>query len=316
MNLEIGQYIIGAIIFIFSAYILTMIKSLLIKAFKEKPKTSFSKVFQQIGWPFTIFISLVISLKFIDSSFIPDNYLFLVSFVVISYYSLKIIQFILDYFFKPKEEEFALIIKFVRIAITWIVWFVVFISILNNLGFNVSTILTSFGILTIAIVFTVQNILMDIFSYVFIYLDKPFKIGDFIVVGSESGTVKKIGLRSTRVLSLKGEELIFSNRKLTDNVIHNHRKMVKRRKTFKIRVSQDTSLKDLKNLLSEIKKIIKEEEITELERVHLGDIEGSLFIFEAVYYIKSNEYNVYMDVQENINFKIKAFLEKNNIKLI
>lgn len=316
MSAETGQYIIGAIIFIFSAYILTMIKFLLIRLFKEKPKSFLPKIIQQIGWPFTIFISLIISLRFVDASFIPDNYLFLISFVFISYYSLKIVQFLLDYFFKPKEEEFGLIVKFVRMAITWIVWFVVFISVLNNLGFNVSTILTSFGILTIAIVFTVQNILMDIFSYIFIYLDKPFKIGDFIVVGNESGTVKKIGLRSTRVLSLKGEELIFSNRKLTDNVIHNHRKMIKRRKTFKIRVSQDTSLKDLKRLLNEIKKIIKDEEITELERVHLGDIEGSLFVFEAVYYIKSNEYNVYMDVQENINFKIKEFLEKNNIKLV
>ncbi|HQM24641.1 MAG TPA: mechanosensitive ion channel, partial [Candidatus Pacearchaeota archaeon] len=123
-------------------------------------------------------------------------------------------------------------------------------------------------------------------------------------------------LRSTRVLSLKGEELIFSNRKLTENVIHNYRRMIKRRKTFEIRVSQETSSEDLKKLLKEIKNIIEKEELTEIERVNFRDIEESVLIFEAVYYIKSSDYNIYMDVQENINFKIKEFLDKKNIKLV
>ncbi|HOC53759.1 MAG TPA: mechanosensitive ion channel family protein [Candidatus Pacearchaeota archaeon] len=314
--LRIGQYILGAVIFIILAYIITIVKNFLIKFSQEKLGEFYYKALKQFGWPFTVFISLAISIQFIDVSFIPKEYLFLVPFIFISYYALKVIQIFLDFFLKPKDEEFASIIKFTRNAITWIIWFVVIVLVLNNLGFNISTILTSFGILTIALAFTIQNILTDIFAYVFIHLDKPFKIGDFIVVGTESGTVRKIGLRSTRVLSLKGEELIFSNRKLTENVIHNYRRMIKRRKTFEIRVSQETSSEDLKKLLKEIKNIIEKEELTEIERVNFRDIEESVLIFEAVYYIKSSDYNIYMDVQENINFKIKEFLDKKNIKLV
>jgi len=298
------------------AYIITIVKNFLIKFSQEKLGEFYYKALKQFGWPFTVFISLAISIQFIDVSFIPKEYLFLVPFIFISYYALKVIQVFLDFFLKPKDEEFALIVKFTRNAITWIIWFVVIVLVLNNLGFNISTILTSFGILTIALAFTIQNILTDVFAYVFIHLDKPFKIGDFIVVGTESGTVRKIGLRSTRVLSLKGEELIFSNRKLTENVIHNYRRMIKRRKTFEIRVSQETSSEDLKKLLKEIKNIIEKEELTEIERVNFRDIEESVLIFEAVYYIKSSDYNIYMDVQENINFKIKEFLDKKNIKLV
>ncbi|HNP79628.1 MAG TPA: mechanosensitive ion channel family protein [Candidatus Pacearchaeota archaeon] len=314
--LRIGQYILGVVIFIILAYIITIVKNFLIKFSQEKLGEFYYKALKQFGWPFTVFISLAISIQFIDVSFIPKEYLFLVPFIFISYYALKVIQIFLDFFLKPKDEEFASIIKFTRNAITWIIWFVVIVLVLNNLGFNISTILTSFGILTIALAFTIQNILTDVFAYVFIHLDKPFKIGDFIVVGTESGTVRKIGLRSTRVLSLKGEELIFSNRKLTENVIHNYRRMIKRRKTFEIRVSQETSSEDLKKLLKEIKNIIEKEELTEIERVNFRDIEESVLIFEAVYYIKSSDYNIYMDVQENINFKIKEFLDKKNIKLV
>lgn len=314
--LDIGQYILGAIVFIVSAYIITVIKSFLIKFFQEKSKEFSLKLVKQFGWPFTVFVSLVASVQFFDISFVPAEYLFLVPFIIVSYYSLKVIQLFLDLLLKPKDEEFALIVKFIRHSITWVIWFVVLVLIIKNLGFNISTLLTSFGILTIVIAFTIQNILIDVFAYIFIHLDKPFKIGDFIIVGNESGTVKKIGLRSTRVLSLKGEELIFSNRKLTENVIHNYRRMIKRRKTFEIRVSQETSLDNLRKLLEEIKKAIKEEELTETERVHLRGIEGAFFVFEAVYYIKSSDYNTYMDVQENINFKIKEFLDKKNIKLV
>jgi len=314
--LRIGQYILGAVIFIVLAYIITIVKNFLIKFSQEKLGEFYYKSLKQFGWPFTVFISLAISIQFIDVSFVPKEYFFLVPFIFISYYALKVIQIFLDFFLKPKDEEFASIIKFTRNAITWIIWFVVIVLVLNNLGFNISTILTSFGILTIALAFTIQNILTDIFAYVFIHLDKPFKIGDFIVVGTESGTVRKIGLRSTRVLSLKGEELIFSNRKLTENVIHNYRRMIKRRKTFEIKVSQETSSEDLKKLLKEIKNIIEKEELAEIERVNFRDIEESALIFEAVYYIKSSDYNIYMDVQENINFKIKEFLDKKNIKLV
>jgi small-conductance mechanosensitive channel len=314
--MNFGQYILGLVIFICSAYVLTLFKSLLIKFFEAWVGEFAAKFIKLFGWPFTVFLSLLISLQFIDTSFISDKYLFLVPFAIISYYSLKIIQLFLDLLLKPKDEEFAVIIKFVRNAITWIIWFIVLVLVLKNLGFNVSTLVTSFGVLSIALAFTIQNILMDIFSYFSIYLDKPFKIGDFIIVGTESGTVKKIGLRSTRVLSLKGEELIFSNRKLTENVIHNYRRMVKRRKTFEIKVSQETSLENLNKLLKELKKIVKEEKLTEIERIHFKDIVDSAHVFEAVYYIKSNDYNIYMDVQENINFKIKEFLEKNNIQLV
>ncbi|MFA5369079.1 MAG: mechanosensitive ion channel domain-containing protein, partial [Candidatus Paceibacterota bacterium] len=148
-----------------------------------------------------------------------------------------------------------------------------------------------------------------------IYLDKPFVVGDFIIIGEESGTVKKIGIRSTRVLSLKGEELIISNRKLMDNVIHNYKRLVKRRKTFLLKIAGNTNSKKLKEALDIIKNAIKKQDLVEYDRVNFSDIVGGGYIFEAVYFIKSNDYNKYMDIQESINFKIIEDFEKKDIKL-
>jgi small-conductance mechanosensitive channel len=146
-------------------------------------------------------------------------------------------------------------------------------------------------------------------------LDKPFVVGDFIIIGEESGTVKKIGIRSTRVLSLKGEELIISNRKLMDNVIHNYKRLVKRRKTFLLKIAGNTNSKKLKEALDIIKNAIKKQDLVEYDRVNFSDIVGGGYIFEAVYFIKSNDYNKYMDIQESINFKIIEDFEKKDIKL-
>lgn len=171
------------------------------------------------------------------------------------------------------------------------------------------------GVGGIAIAFALQNILSDVFSAFSIYFDRPFEVGDFIVVGQRAGTVKKIGMKSTRVQLLQGEELILSNREATTTSIRNFKKMEKRRVEFTIRVSYETPTEKLKKIPEIIKKIIEKHELAEFEMVHFTEFGTFGLNFQIVYYIKTGDYNKYLDIQQDINFAIKVTFEKEGIEM-
>ncbi len=276
---------------------------------------------QSIGWLFCVVFSLFVASQFLILGEDFKKWFDIFSFLVFLYYGLQIVQTIVDLWIlkikdkKEGDEDYVGMAKFFRGFLKWFIWIIVVLLVLQNIGFNISTIVAGLGVSGIIIAFALQNILLDLFSFLSIYLDKPFVVGDFIIIGEESGTVKKIGIRSTRVLSLKGEELIISNRKLMDNVIHNYKRLVKRRKTFLLKIAGNTNSKKLKEALDIIKNAIKKQDLVEYDRVNFSDIVGGGYIFEAVYFIKSNDYNKYMDIQESINFKIIEDFEKKDIKL-
>jgi small-conductance mechanosensitive channel len=170
----------------------------------------------------------------------------------------------------------------------------------------------------IVIGFALQHVLSDFFSAFSIYFDKPFEIGDFIIVGDYSGTVTKIGMKSTRVQLLQGEELVLANSELTKTSIRNFKKMKRRRINFSFGVTYDTPLKKLKMIPEIIKKIInpeKLEHVHRLDRIHFTEFGDFSLNFEVVYYMKSQDYVKYRDTQQEINFRIKEAFEKEGIEM-
>ena len=171
------------------------------------------------------------------------------------------------------------------------------------------------GVAGIAIAFALQNVLSDVFSAFSIYFDRPFEIGDFIIVGEYAGIVTKIGMKSTRVKLLQGEELVLSNRELTSASVRNFKKMKKRRIMFHFGVTYDIPLKKLKKIPEMVKKIIDGVELADADRVHFREYGDFSLNFEVVYYMKIGDYVRYMDTQQEINFAIKEAFEKEGIEM-
>jgi len=190
-----------------------------------------------------------------------------------------------------------------------------FLSVLAAFDIDLSGVVVGLGVGGIAIALALQTILSDAFSAFSIYFDKPFEIGDFIIIGDHAGTVKKIGIKSTRLQLLQGEELILSNKELTTASVRNFKKMKKRRVVFTLGVTCDTSLKKLKKIPGIISGIIKGMELAELDRVHFTEFGDFSFNFLVVYYMKTDDYVKYMDTQQEINFAILEAFEKEGIEM-
>src|SRR3989339_59832 len=269
-----------------------------------------------------IVIALFIALKFVILPKSVNRILEGLFIIIIIFQVIKFIQAFIIYFFNKiseKEQESErnseMAIKGITLVIKIILWTIGFLLILSNLGLNVSTLVASLGIGGIAVALAVQSILSDIFSSFSIYFDRPFEIGDFIIVGEHMGTVKDIGIKTTRIQSLQGEEVIISNKELTSTRIQNFKRMQQRRIVFKIGVNFETSLEKLKRAGEIIKETIKIQENVQLERVHFVNFGDYSLNFEAVYFVLNSDYNLYMDIQQNINFEIKESFEREGINM-
>jgi small-conductance mechanosensitive channel len=232
------------------------------------------------------------------------------------YFFIKIINYALENYWLKKEEDVTKErnIKAIMPIIKAIVWGLGIVFLLNNLGFKISTVIAGLGIGGAAVALASQAILGDLFSYFAILFDRPFEIGDFIIVEDYLGTVEHIGIKTTRVRSLSGEQLVLSNTDLTSSRLRNYKRMQNRRIDFKLGVTYDTGLKQLKKIPIIIKNIINNTNDTIFDRAHFFSYGDFSLIFEIVYYTIGRDYNKYMDTQQEINFKIKEEFEKRKIE--
>ncbi|WP_229414964.1 mechanosensitive ion channel family protein [Massilia aurea] len=205
----------------------------------------------------------------------------------------------------------AAITFLVRVAL----WAVVALMVLDNLGVNITTLVASLGIGGIAIALAVQSILGDLFASLSIVLDKPFVVGDFIIVDKMLGTVEKIGLKTTRVRSLSGEQIVFSNNDLLKSRIQNLRRMESRRVVFQFGVSHLTPASLLRGLPEMVQEIVSAQPQVRFDRAHLAGIAAPVFNYEVVYYVDNTDYAVYMNVQQEIYLSILAGLEERGVSL-
>lgn len=195
-----------------------------------------------------------------------------------------------------------------------IVWGGAVIFLLDNFGFNVTAIVAGLGIGGIAVALAAQTILGDLFNYFVIFFDRPFETGDFVITGDILGVIENIGIKSTRIRSLSGEQVVMSNSDLTSSRIRNYKRMNERRVLFKFGVVYGTSLDAVKKIPGLVRRCIESIPQTRFDRAHFQSFGDFSLNFEVVYYVLSPDYNRYMDIQQEINFGVKESLEREGIE--
>ncbi|GMR04945.1 MAG: mechanosensitive ion channel family protein [Thermodesulfobacteriota bacterium] len=249
-----------------------------------------------------------------------DRSINVIGVILLTLLSIRLISGLIVYIFehywlKDADLEKKRGFKGVIPAINVLLWGLGIIFLLDNLGFKISTVIAGLGIGGVAVALAAQAVLGDLFSYVSILMDRPFETGDFIILESgHLGSIEHIGIKSTRLRSLGGEQIIVSNSDLTSSRIRNYKRMQNRRVVFKLGVIYQTPLESLKEIPVIIEKIITDLSDTGFDRSHFSSYGDFSLDFETVYYVKSSDYNKYMDIQQAINLAIFEEFEKRSIE--
>jgi small-conductance mechanosensitive channel len=186
-----------------------------------------------------------------------------------------------------------------------VVWAAILLLMLDNLGVNVTALVAGLGVGGIAVALAAQNILGDLFASLSIVLDKPFVVGDFLIVGDFMGSVENVGLKTTRLRSLSGEQLVFSNTDLLGSRIRNYGRMYQRRVVFSLGVIYQTPAEKLEAIPEMIRSAIEAHgSKVRFDRAHFSSLGDSALLFEAVYYVLSADFNLHMDIQQQINLTL------------
>lgn len=266
------------------------------------------------AWVYTL-VSLYIALQFFTLPDIVDKAVTGVVLFAVAWQAIEVALCFIEYGairFLEKDEDgdgkidpnsataSHLVVLIARITL----WAFGIIFVLSNLGIEVASLIAGLGIGGIAIAFALQGVLSDLFASFSIYADKPFRIGDYIVLGTDSGTVEKIGIKSTRIRTLQGEELVISNAELTTARVQNFKKMEERRIVSQFGVVYETPLDKLKEIPGMVSRIFADVEGARLDRVHFTTLGDFSLNFEVVFYIESSDYAHALDIQQDYNLTL------------
>lgn len=194
-----------------------------------------------------------------------------------------------------------------------VLWALVLLLALDNLGVNVTALVAGLGVGGIAIALAAQNILGDVFASLSIVIDKPFVIGDFIIVDDLRGTVEHVGIKTTRVRSLDGEQLVFSNSDLLSSRVRNYKRMRERRAVFTFGVLYQTPVAQVEAIPAMVKKMIDDQPKARFDRAHFMKFGDSSLDFEVVYWVSDPDYNAFMDIQQAVNLALMREFEQEKI---
>ncbi|MBE9043220.1 mechanosensitive ion channel family protein [Pleurocapsales cyanobacterium LEGE 10410] len=216
--------------------------------------------------------------------------------------------------YQPDNANLEQSINALLPAIRVVIWLIGIVFLLDNLGFDISAVVASLGIGGVAIALASQGVLQDLFSYFSILLDRPFELGDFIIVGDYLGTVEYVGIKTTRLRSISGEEIVIANTDLTGSRIRNFKRMRQRRIVFKFGVVYETSAEKLAQIPALIQEIIDHTENATCDRAHFSGYGEYSLDFEVVYFVNTSDYNIYMNAQQQINLAVKAKFAQHGIE--
>ncbi|MCK4635989.1 MAG: mechanosensitive ion channel [Candidatus Moranbacteria bacterium] len=326
---SVEQYMTALIYFIIAVIALGILQKVILKKLdilSKKTKNDIDDVIIEIVRgikpKFYIVLSIYISLQVLSLSemavkIISAIFIFIVIFQITS--SLQLLINFLAQKFSGNNEESGEHTKsaahLLGTIVTFFIWVIGILMILSNVGVNVSSLLAGIGIGGLAIAFALKEILADLFASFSIYFDKPFKAGDVIAIGNDKGKVKKIGIKTTRVLVSTGEEIIISNQDLTSARVYNFRKLERRRVSFLIKVVRSTSLEKLKMINDLVEEIVNNIENIEFSRCHFKMIDEWSHTFEMIYYVNSRSHSEYLEAHQEFNFTLCEKLREAKIEL-
>ncbi len=328
----IQDYLIAIGVFAISLIILKTFKLVALRKIKKLTSQTqteiddlFFNIINDLGWSLYLLFSLFLAVRFVNFPSWLENAVDYALIIMAVYYAVKSLQAIVDFGvqktvkgMEQKEGKASFdpsVVKLLSKIAKTILWVVALVIVLQNLGYNVSTLAAGLGLGGLAVAFAIQAILADIFASFSIYFDRPFRVGDFIIVGDDMGTVSKIGIKTTRMTSLTGEELVISNKELTESRIHNYKKMKERRIAFSFGVLYETPNNKLRKIPKIIERIITGIDLVRLDRVNFKSFGDFGLNYEVVYYLNSSDYNDYMNIQEEINLQIKEAFEKEGLEM-
>lgn len=327
LNNSVQDYCIAVLIVLGGIIILELLRLIVLRHIKKLTEKTSSTVddffidsFRKHLFPVFYFIAFYLGFKgLVFSETIKHTFQIVVA-VGITFFSIRYVlaltKFFLESYWKKRNPE-SQVLKTVNgfmILIQIVLWILALLIVLDNIGIKISALVAGLGIGGIAVALAAQTILSDLFSYITIFMDRPFEVGDFIVVDNHKGTIEHIGIKTTRLRSISGEQLIISNRDLTSARLKNMKRMEKRRIAFTIGVVYQTPVDQLKKIPGIIQNIIQKQKSTEFERSHLASIGESAQLFETVYYILSQDYALYMDTQQEIYFELLEVFQKEGIE--
>ncbi len=270
--------------------------------------------------PFLYFVALYAALQYLVFNEYTDHVIHVAILFIVTFYILRLLSSAVQYSiftFLSKQENSETKQKQARgliMIFKAVIWIIGIVFLMNNIGYNVTTLITGLGIGGIAVALAAQTILGDLFSYFVIFFDRPFEIGDFIQVDDKKGNVEYIGIKTTRLRAIGGEQLICSNKDLTDSRVRNFKRMEKRRVDFNIGVIYGTPLEQIKKIPLIIKEIIESKSNVQFERSHFSGFGDFSLNFETIYYILRPDFTEYMDSQQKINVELLEAFEKEKIQ--
>ena len=204
------------------------------------------------------------------------------------------------------------ILRFVGVVL---VWTVAFLMLLTNLGIKIGPLVAGLGIGGVAIALAVQNVLGDLFASLSIALDKPFRVGDALKIGDENGTVEYIGIKSTRLRSVTGEQIVISNGDLLKSRVRNFSRLRERRADLQLRIAYETPHKLIAELPRIIEAAIRAEKNVRFERAHFARYGDYALLFEAMYQVETDDYVAFMDAQQSINLRLLDEFARRGVTL-
>lgn len=320
-----GDYIVASAIFIVTIIIIQLFRNIILGRLghiADKTDTTLDDFFvsalQAISAYFYVYVSLYFALQFLAVGTALQNALNVILIILAIFEINRMIDAGMNGIANDKNGKTGhgtlQALSGMNKVFSVLVWIIGFLFLLSNIGVNISSLIAGLGIGGVAVALALQNILGDLFSYFAIHFDRPFATGDFIIVGDKMGVVDKIGLKTTRLHALQGEEIIVSNRELTSTQIQNFKKMRERRVVFAVSVTYDTEPEKLKAIPNIIRDIIDSEKSARFDRSHFASFGDSALNFETVYYVKNGDYNGYMDVNQSILLKIARSFRNENIQ--
>jgi small-conductance mechanosensitive channel len=322
------DWLLTFIMFLAALAVLAAIRKIIISKLKTVlKKVSYDlseiiiKAVKSIHRLFYIIAALFFAIQFLEISPRLSQFFFAVFSIVLLYYLVLFIQRIIEFganklaLKKEKDGEDPNLVKFAASILKIVLWIPAVLMVVSNLGYNITSLIAGLGIGGIAVALALQNILGDLFSSLTIYFDKPFKPGDFININDKMGTVKSVGIKSTRINLLQGEELIVSNRDLTNSQIRNFGALKRRRANFSIGVTYDTPREKLPEIIEILKNTVQSQKLADLDRCHFTTFGDSSLVFETVFYYNSPNYADYLDAQQKINLEILEKFEKIGVKI-
>lgn len=326
LNNTLRDWVISFGIVVFSFLLLRLFRSIVIKKIKTYAagtKTTIDDylvaVIQSSVMPLLYILAVYLGLRYIQIPGKIADAVHVALLLIVTFFILRIVTSFISYSFKQalsgkeqnaqREKQANGILLIIKI----ITWFLGFLFLLDNLGYNITTLIAGLGIGGIAIALAAQTILGDLFSYLVIFFDKPFEIGDFIIVEDKMGSIEYIGIKTTRIRTLSGEQLICSNTDLTNSRLHNYKRMLERRIVFSFGVVYNTPAAKLRSIPEMVKRIIEPLKDTRFDRAHFLSFGDFSLNFEVVYYILTADYTIYMDRQQQINLQLFELFEKEKI---